>query len=58
MDWEAWRAAVHGVTKSQTRLSDGTELKVVSKKWVYLERSTLQMCEPSQKATGYQIWGG
>ena len=22
MDWEAWRAAVHGVTKSQTRLSD------------------------------------
>jgi len=21
-DWEAWRAAVHGVTKSQTRLSD------------------------------------
>ena len=22
MDWEAWRAAVHGVTKSRTRLSD------------------------------------
>ena len=22
MDWEAWRAAVRGVTKSQTRLSD------------------------------------
>ena len=22
MDMEAWRAAVHGVTKSQTRLSD------------------------------------
>ena len=22
MDWEAWRATVHGVTKSQTRLSD------------------------------------
>ena len=22
MDWEAWRAAVHGVTKSWTRLSD------------------------------------
>ena len=22
MDWEAWRATVHGVTKNQTRLSD------------------------------------
>ena len=22
MDGEAWRAAIHGVTKSQTRLSD------------------------------------
>ena len=27
MDRKAWRAAVHGVTKSQTRLSDWTELK-------------------------------
>ena len=26
MDREAWQAAVHGVTKSQTRLSDLTEL--------------------------------
>ena len=26
MDREAWQAAVHGVTKSQTRLSDWTEL--------------------------------
>ena len=22
MDWEAWRAAVHGVAECQTRLSD------------------------------------
>ena len=29
MDREAWRAAVHGVTKSQTRLSDWTELNLV-----------------------------
>ena len=29
IDWEAWCAAVHGVTKSQTQLSDrttGTEM--------------------------------
>ena len=26
MDRKAWRAAFHGVTKSQTRLSDRTEL--------------------------------
>ena len=26
MDREAWHAEVHGVAKSQTRLSDGTEL--------------------------------
>ena len=26
MDGEAWRAAVHGVAKSPTRLSDRTEL--------------------------------
>jgi len=30
MDREAWRAAVHGVTKSQTRLSDWTELKTIT----------------------------
>ena len=26
MDWQAWRAAVQGVAKSQTRLSSRTEL--------------------------------
>ena len=28
MDREAWRAVIHGVAKSRTRLSDRTELKV------------------------------
>ena len=29
MDREAWRAAIHGVTKSQTRLSNWTELNII-----------------------------
>ena len=28
LDKKAWRAAVHGVAKSQTQLSDWTELKL------------------------------
>ena len=34
MDREAWRSAVHGVTKSQTWLSDWTELTVGTDIWV------------------------
>ena len=37
MDREAWRAAIHGVTKSRTRLSDWTELN-----WVRLGHAMLQ----------------
>ena len=33
IDREAWHAAVHGVTKSQTRLSDQTELIELSLIW-------------------------
>ena len=28
MEWEAWSAAVRGVAKSWSRLSDGTDLRV------------------------------
>ena len=31
MDREAWRAAVRGAAKSQTRLSDWTELMIILK---------------------------
>jgi len=40
MDREAWRAAVHGVTKNQTRLSDWTELNwtecCLEQNWLHL----------------------
>ena len=39
MDREAWRVAVHGVTKSQTRLSDWTELN--NKEWKKLKNHTV-----------------
>ena len=39
MDREAWCAVVHGVMKSQTRLSDGT---------------TIEQAPPQIHATGYQ----
>ena len=41
MDMEAWRAAIHGVAKSQTRLSDFTELNPST--WTELTDSLLKM---------------
>ena len=32
MDRESWRAAIHGVAKSRTRLSDRTELNSMANK--------------------------
>ena len=34
MDREAWRAAIHGVEKNQTRLSDWTELNWTDVSWI------------------------
>ena len=42
MNREAWRAAIHGVAKSQTRLSDWTELN-----W-FLWVGVLSPCHPTQ----------
>ena len=45
MDREAWRAAIHGVAKSQTLLSDWTELNwtEVSVFFLYLNLHPLPM---------------
>ena len=41
MDREAWRAAIHGVAKSQTRLSNWTELNWTElSQWCYLTISS------------------
>ena len=40
MDREAWHAVVHGVTKSQTRLSDRTELEL--SRWLSGKESACQ----------------
>ena len=50
MDREAWRAAVHGVAKSRTRLSDWTDgLKKVWEEWGSREGSSLEAALQSCK---------
>ena len=51
MDREAWRAAVHGVSKSRTRLSDWTELRpaLLKKSFFSLLPTTILSCECSVK---------
>ena len=49
MDREAWRAAIHGVTKSWTRLSDWTELNRVYGKTYPWARWVVLLCN-------HQVW--
>ena len=62
MDRDTWRAAVRGVTKSQTRLSDWTELMVVplvDMVWTLLfyrsikEETDLKLWNKNQKVDSY-----
>ena len=41
MDREAWRATIHAVTKSQTQLSDRTELNGLSKSTIKMGNAML-----------------
>ena len=59
MDREAWRAVIHGVAKSRTRLSDWTELK--NSIPVYAQKDNLKVLKKKKKAklwaTTYLGWG-
>ena len=48
MDREAWRAAIHGVAKSRTRLSDWTELN-------WTTHSHLLCCSPFPKPKDFPV---
>ena len=52
MDREAWRAAIHGVAKSRTRLSDWTELKP-SKSLIYCEDEMIRYSENALQIIKY-----
>ena len=54
MDREAWHAAVHGVSKSWTRLSDCTELNQVSGTMLYTD--VLLWVDESQTSVVVNIW--
>ena len=49
MDREAWHAAVHGVTESQTGLSDWTTTTMNSLYMVKLNINTTFVCKKAQK---------
>ena len=62
MDREAWRAAIHGVTKSRTRLSDWTELKsdfsTVLESWLNKQYCFQRKANQVEKFAGslWSVW--
>ena len=60
MDREAWHAAVHGVTKSRTRLSDWTELNrdLLFNTWKPTQRYMADGWEGSLEESGYMCMYG
>ena len=51
MDREAWRAAIHGATKSQIRLSDWTEMN-----WKSLQMVTAAMKLKDAYSLEEKLW--
>ena len=47
-DREAWRAAIHGVTKSQTRMSDWTELTEHNTMTLFTNHTDWPHCWPKK----------
>ena len=55
MDREAWRAAVHGVAKSHTRLCDCTELSIfLLLKYITLNFIASALCNNPEKIVSFE----